>query len=338
MKNLLVVGDLHLQEKEPKYSQTKDFLNWLFTNPEFNTKDNGLIFLGDLVETIDSPHELLELYVDYFLNKSKFSFIKILQGNHDANIASSLLSTFRPLPNVEVITFPSVQNIEGLTCLFLPYYYHENKHITSMRERYSNLYTEKEYAGVFDYCFHHTEDETNHYPNSKNYSDLSKLKVNNYLCGHIHSENLSKKGRFLGSPIFNSITEKDKKPLIASIDISSKHYTLIKVPVWLKYYDVTYPDVLPKTDTPYSIFTVHDSLNKEETIKYYIKMALEQGFTFYSRKIFNKRNTELLVERNIDTSVKKSLLEHFQDYSTINKIDTKIVDVCLEVIKKKESC
>ena len=98
---LVVCGDIHLQCREPKKSQCLDFLSWLF-NQDFNNENNSLLFLGDLCE-INSPFELFGVFVDYFTNKSKFEKIYLLQGNHDLANQSTILSLFRPLPNIEVI-------------------------------------------------------------------------------------------------------------------------------------------------------------------------------------------------------------------------------------------
>lgn len=104
----IVVGDIHLKKSEPKFSQGKMFLDWLVSQ-SFNNKENDLVLLGDLCD-VNSPPEMLEVFVDYFLNKFKFYKITILQGNHDCNLISSILSVFRPLPNVEVITEPKKRN------------------------------------------------------------------------------------------------------------------------------------------------------------------------------------------------------------------------------------
>ena len=83
IKDILVVGDIHLREKEPYYSQAKDLLHNIF-NSKYNNSETVLLFLGDLVEKINATHELLEVYIDLFVNKSKFNKIKILKGNHDS--------------------------------------------------------------------------------------------------------------------------------------------------------------------------------------------------------------------------------------------------------------
>jgi hypothetical protein len=337
IKYILVVGDLHLNRNSPKYDQVIDFLNWLFLESGYNNEETLLILLGDLVETLDDPSELLEIYIDLFINKSKFNKIKVLKGNHDENMNSSFTSALRPLHNVEVIEYYKEDIIEGVKCLFLPYYDHTKIKDIPMYERYSdpNKYM-KNYVDSnsnYDYVFHHVEDEQNHY--SKKYCDLSWIKTDNWLCGHIHTENVTKGGRILGAPIFNSSTESGKTPYIARIDISTKKYELIKVPIYLEYYSVDYPTDLPEIKTKYAIWTVNESLNKKETIDYYSKQAKEKGYEFYSRRINSKRMEKKLVEGNKEDTNKKTDIELFEQYAKDNKIDNDIADICRTIIKKE---
>jgi UDP-2,3-diacylglucosamine pyrophosphatase LpxH len=76
----LVIGDLHLQERNPKKEQTLRTLHWI-ENLIQNNNETILILLGDLVESINSVPELLEIYFDLFLNKYKFKEIWILRNS-----------------------------------------------------------------------------------------------------------------------------------------------------------------------------------------------------------------------------------------------------------------
>ncbi|MGD9678166.1 MAG: metallophosphoesterase [Vulcanibacillus sp.] len=324
MKKLITVGDLHSREKEPYYSQWLEFMHWLFDS-EYNCSDNGLLLLGDLVESISVQHELLEIYVDFFNNKSKFEKIIILTGNHDRTLESSLLSIFRPLQKVEVIDKWKIDRIENLNCLFVPHI--ENNLI----ETYSAL----EIKEPIDYCFHHIEDDTSHF--SKKFVDTSKWNVKNYLCGHIHTETVTKKGHFLGSPTFNSLNEKGKTPYIAVVDCESKKYELVKVPIWVDYLDVYYPNELPLSDKKYAIYTVYDSIDKEQSIKYYTKQAQEKGFNFYCRRVHGKaiKNEKLVEGSDINIS-EKTILDYFTEYKTINNVDDNVSNICINVLQTIE--
>jgi len=333
LKNIVVVGDLHLSKKSPKHDQVVDFLFWLF-NSEFNNEENSILFLGDLVEALDSVSELLEVYINLFLNQSKFNHIYILEGNHDQNMDSNFTTAFRPLHNVTLIEKISELSIENINCLCLPYYDNVKTKSVPMTEYYSSLEVTNKFNKQYDYAFHHVEDEQNHY--SKKYCDLSWVKTNNWLCGHIHTENITKGGRILGAPIFNSSSEKDKTPYIAKIDISTKQYELIKVPIFLSYLEVDYPEKLSVPKTKYALWTVNNSLNKNETIKYYEKEAKELGIDFNVRRVNNKRIVkETLITG--DKKVKESYTETFNRYAKDNKLDSTIHDICIDIISKKES-
>lgn len=326
MGNMIVVGDIHLQDKEPKKSQSLDFLEWLF-NQEFNNKENILLILGDLCE-INASFEMFGEYVNFFTNKSKFKKIICLQGNHDAVNQSTILSIFKPLKNVEVITEYTSYEIENIKCLFLPHYNHEGTKKDSMIDCYSNLY--KEFEDVsFDYGFAHIEDETEHF--SKKFCDTSKLNVKTWMNGHIHVPTIQNGGHYLGSPILNSFTESGKTPYIASINLENKEYELIEVPKFLEYYEVTYPEKLPKIDTKYALFLVRDSIDKETTIEEYSKQAEELGYKFYTRRILSKKSVS-----DIDSNVENvDNICTFDVFAKEKEISDDIADICKEIIKLK---
>jgi hypothetical protein len=330
IENLIVVGDLHLQESEPKRTQTQLFLDWLFQQ-DFNKNTNQILFLGDLVESVFCVHELLEIFIDYFLNKSHFDRIFILQGNHDSAIDTTLLSLFRPLSNVSIILEATELTIGATSFLFLPNFKHEGKGIKSMREHYEAL------TGKYDFCLHHIMDHTRAIDKSS--IDLSKLSIGQYLCGHDHIEDVSKGGHYLGSPVLNSSSETGKDCIIASISVNTKKHTLIPVPKFLEYYTVTYPQDLPSFSTPLALLTVLGSVDRFETEKFYQEKARNiftlKGFGF--RAIYSKE----IKQEDMDTlmqgeAVKHTDEEYFNQYAKVNKVSPIVQAICLEVIKKAE--
>lgn len=320
---LIVCGDIHLQCREPKKSQCLDFLNWLF-NQDFNNENNSLLFLGDLCE-INSPYELYEVYVDYFVNHSKFEQIFILQGNHDCANISTVLSLFRPLPKVKVITEWCYKNYYNTSLLFLPHFNHESTDKKSMVETYSNLYNE--INDEFDYGFGHIEDNTEHF--SKKFCDTSKLKVKTWLNGHIHTENITKGGHYLGSATLNSSTESGNTKYLAIIDGETKEYELKEIPKFMEYYEVEYPNKLPKIETKYGIFLVKNALDKNIVVEEYSKQAKEMGFDFYTRRISIKK----AVEDN--TLTKKSEKPTFDQFAKSVELKDEISDICKQIIQLK---
>lgn len=326
MHKLIVAGDIHLQNKNPKKSQCLDFLDWLFKQ-DFNNEDNSLLILGDLCE-VNSPPELYEVYVDYFVNKSRFEQIFILQGNHDCVSQSTILSIFRPLPKVKVITEWCVWNYYNCNLLFLPFYNHEGTDKRPMIEVYSELYKSHLSEKKFDFGFGHIEDHTEHF--SKKFCDVSKLDVNTWLNGHIHTPTIQNGGHYLGSPILNSVTESGKTPYIAVIDGEDKSYELVEVPKFMEYYEVEYPNKLEKINTRYGLFLVRNALDKNVALEEYTKQAKELGFDFYARRVLRKVSKEIEVG-----DAEKTEKLTFEDFVKSVNLDNDVADACREVIRLK---
>lgn len=321
---LIVVGDIHLQEREPKKSQCLDFLSWLF-NQDFNNENNSLLFLGDLCE-INSPYELYEVYVDYFVNRSKFEQIFILQGNHDCANISTVLSLFRPLPRVKVITNWEIIKFYNCNLIMLPHFNHEGTDEVSMVELYSNLY--KTVTDEFDYGFGHIEDDTQNF--SKHYPSTKDLKVKQWMNGHVHAPTIQNGGNYLGSATLNSSTESGDTKYLAIIDGETKEYELKEIPKYLEYYTVEYPNKLEKPKTKYAIFTVKNVLDKNVALEEYSKQAKEMGFEFYTNKVLKQRVTEVEID-----DVEKSEKPNFQKFAKSVGLSNEVFDICNEVIRLK---
>lgn len=324
---LVVCGDIHLQPKSPKYDNAIDTLDWIFEQ-DFNDEKNDLLLLGDLAE-IGSPYEIYSVYVDLFTNRSKFHKIRIIQGNHDSVNLSSILSLFSPLPNVEVIQDWRIIDFYNCKILALPFYNHEGvADKQPMTEVYSNLYKNEELMNMeIDYCCGHLESDRCHF--SKKYCDLSKLtNVKHFLHGHIHNCDIDK--GYLGSACMNSVSESGVDKKIAIIDGETKECEFIILPKFLEYYEIEYPNKLPKINTKYGLFLVRNSLDKKVTEEEYSKQAEELGFKFYARKILSKKSKVLEVGE-----VEKIENLTFDDFADSVELDDSIRDICKEVIKLK---
>lgn len=330
---IVVVGDIHYQEKMPKKAQAEQVIDFIFNNKEYNNSNNVLFLLGDLVENVESPHEVLGYFVNLFLNRAEFEWVYILQGNHDACITSSLLSVFKPIQNITIIQEPTIVNIHNKKILALPYYYHEGTSLPPMIENYSSILKDLYSNQSFDLVFHHVEDETEHY--GKKFCDLSWVNTKDWLCGHIHTCSLQKGGRYLGACTLNSSTEKGRQPYIAYVT-DAPGYKLIPVPKILDYYTVDYPNELPDITTPYALWMVTNSIDKEETIAYYTKKAKEKGQDFFYRKIMQKA-FEKFERSSIIKHEKTSLIDEFEIYSNKLNLSDEVSTICKSLIAKKFS-
>ena len=321
---LVVCGDIHLQCREPKKSQCLDFLSWLF-NQDFNNENNSLLFLGDLCE-INSSYELYEVYVDYFVNRSKFEQIFILQGNHDCANISTVLSLFRPLPRVKVITNWEIIKFYNCNLIMLPHFNHEGTDKVSMIELYSNLY--KTVTEEFDYGFGHIEDDTQNF--SRHYPSTKNLKVKQWMNGHVHTATIQNGGNYLGSATLNSSTEHGNTKYLAIIDGETKEFDLKEIPKFMEYYTVEYPNKLEKPKTRYAIFTVKGVLDKNVALEEYSKQAKEMGFEFYTNKVLKQRVTEVEID-----DVEKSEKPTFDKFAKTVGLSNEVFDICNEVIRLK---
>lgn len=324
-KKVIVVGDLHFQSTNMcKYLQTRKFLEWL-CGQETNCSENDIVLLGDVAE-FNAPFSIFGELVDWFENHFKYSHIYILQGNHDISPSESLLNIFKNLKRVTVISQWCVKNIDGIKFLFCPYYHHEGKDIEPMTVLYSNLY-ENENCHDIDYCLHHVEDETNHY--GEKFCDFSKLDAGHFLCGHIHTEDVSKGGHYLGSPIKNSSTESGKTAYIAEIDCDTKDYTLKEVPEIMEYYECE--DMTEPTDifTDLALLTVKNVINKEDSVSFYKPME-ERGIyvkQFVSRKVRNEDGKSSVHNKE------KTNIEYFNEYASSVKLNDDVCSLCKGVLE-----
>ena len=323
MSKLVVIGDLHFQiSNKCKYKQVLMFFDWL-NKQEFNSEANDVLFLGDIAEfntTYSICGELIGLF-----NKLKFNKIYVLQGNHDISVTESILNIFKDIDRVEVISDFTIKDFNNVHAMLCPYYHHEGKGLEPMNIYYSNLYkTLKDEH--FDYCFHHLEDETNHF--SDKYCDFSKLNIDYFLCGHIHTADVQKGGHYLGSPIKNSKVESRKETFIATIDTETKKYELINVPNFMDYYECNDKEI-PEVDTPLALVTVRDMISKEESEKFY-KPLEEKGIYVLS---YLGKSLESDSDAKIDIEPTKSIAEYFDDYANSHKVDFEVADLCRETLK-----
>ena len=125
----------------------------------------------------------------------------------------------------------------------------------------------------------------------------------------------------------NSVSEVGTPKYLAIIDGISKKYTLQEIPKFLEYYEISYPDPLPKITTKYGLFLVKNSLDKNTTIEEYSRQANELGYTFYARKILSKKSKVLEVGE-----VEKTENLTFDDFADSVELDDSIRDICKEVI------
>lgn len=328
----IIVGDLHHQKKEPKCFQVPLFFEWLSKQPYYN-KNNILILLGDLVESVFEPDDIPSYFIDLFLNVFPFKEIIILEGNHDKNLQTSLTDLFRPIPKVRVISEDQLMVLGKTSFLFLPHYDHEGTDMEPMHIYYNGIH--EKYTQEVDYCCHHLYDET---APGKRVCDLSGLKVKKFRAGHIHLPDVREGGHYLGSVTLNSSSESGKTPLISVVNLEDGKEELISVPKFLEYREISYPEnLLPRepSDPPYFLYTIKESLSKKETLEFYNGQAKKLGYQFYPRKVFSKKVKEETKFSHEETQGQMNDIEFFGLFKTKTKMAPEVASILEEIISKK---
>ncbi len=319
MNNLIVLGDTHFKVEEPFFSAGKSFMKW-FSKQNFNDDNNYLICLGDLYHESKPNPKVIKAVENWFLNELKFKQMFILSGNHGYNRAkdSYAIEPLINFGNIKLLKEPQIFNIENVKILTLPYFYpYTLEDIPPMEKYYSDL--PEELRTKVDFIFGHMEDETSHFTDY--YCDLSYLKGEK-IFGHLHIPS----GHFLGSAFISRYDEKGKSGNLEIIDIKTKNTKLIPIPIFLDYYDVNYPDSIPKVSAEFPIWNIHDISDKES--------VLEQYPDIYIHEMFKKQTRKKLKRKDISTS-KKSIMEYFKEYIQLNKyIDDRLESRLIELIKK----
>lgn len=308
---MVVIGDVHLQEKWIKKRQVEMFFEWI-KEQDFLKKEKILVFLGDLFEVAYPSVELVVYYLQLFKDW-KDKTIYILEGNHDCNLETNALDFFKTLDNVTVVKDAQEIDIEGKKCFFLPHYDHEGTDKEPMLEAYSKL------EGTYDYIFAHVLDETQNF-GSANFCDLTKLKGKK-LFGHVHSATVQNDGTYLGSVIKNSSTEKDDQKLLAVINESGLQ--IVNIPSFMEYETVNYGDE-PSCKDKLVFLNVLEAPSKAEAMN------------FYETKFPNSRCNKVITKRqkilNTEVVATESEEGSFEAFAEEKGLSDTVKAICKKVL------
>lgn len=327
IKRIAIFGDVHIGTRQPYFRSAVKVLDWMSKDPIINNEETLLISLGDIYDEEtnngDTNYEVLSFYKK-LKNKDKI----IIEGNHEKSLREgSALKSLSIIDGVELISEPELRNIEGLNFLFLPHIYTDEKGL-SMEERYSNL----KYENSIDYCLAHIMDETRQFNKKQKICDLSNLKIKKRIFGHDHNYSLDSGGNYLGSVMPNSSTEKDKKPKIYIIDLETKKDYTIDVPLFINYYTVQYPESLPEINVEFPILNITESLDREESVNYYMNEAKEKGIDLTINRVFRKRFMNDKAEIEDNGKVYTTDLEYYGIFEKEKEVSSGVSTIIRKVI------
>lgn len=308
---IIVFGDDHVRFDEPFYSAKEAYFDWVIEQ-DFNNDSNIAVHVGDFFHSNHpTPREYDLAY--WFLNSLNFNRIFILAGNgiHEYNRVKEnyAIEPLDRINNVEIIVQPQESKLENLNILFLPWVPNRKYNDMTMKEWYESL-PETQY----DYIF-------GHFAHKKFFGteiNIPQLKGKKRM-GHVHVPD----NEYVG---VNTITRADENGIdckLQVIDMKTKEESIIKVPKFLDYYEVEYPNKLPEVEAQYSLWTIKNAPNKEkaeyEYKNIYIKdIQLEKNF------IENSNITNITEEKK---DISEYLDSFIKDFKIKKSVENKIRSV-----------
>ena len=298
--SLIVISDLHLKNKEPFLSATKQFLNWLVEN--YN--EDEFIFLGDTFDSSAPVWEVYKVFKEFLMQRShRCTFI--LQGNHDTSRNKGCsVSSFNLFNNVKIYQEEQEVLINNINCLFLPY-----------KDNYRNY---EELAGSYDFIFTHVTPVEAQFANEG--IRFPKLK-GMFIHGHTHiqkdyKDEFGNKHIILGVPISTRHLEDQSHRLIKIKDDKTIEY--IDVPYYFKYETINYSD---EPTFKNNILNIKNAPNRklvyEKYKDYYIRDAgIELLRTEATKEDFNKEFE------------KSTILDKFKLYAKDKGLSQEVLECC----------
>ncbi len=312
---MLIIGDLHIKNKEPFLSAIKNFFEWL----DEKYPDEEIIFLGDTFDTSSPSWEIFSLFAEFV--RSRNSYVYILEGNHTySKLKGSVLEGLGNVSNVKHYLIPDTI---GLNILCLPFLTINNK-----------KYYEKQFEFIpndFNLILTHLTPKQCAFGNEG--IDFDKLNLKGtYIHGHVHMQSefrdsYGNRHIVLGVPIPTRNLEEQQNHRI--IRIINNEIEFIPVPQFFTYETLEFGKFPENKNNILNLKNVPSWEELYKTYKnYYIR---EDGVEF--------KKTENSLTFNNTEFEKGSLKEKFNLYLLSDGVglDKKIIDECFSRIDKYEN-
>ena len=300
---IVVFGDIHFNDERPWSLQAgREFIKYLSECPDNNENNIG-VFLGDITEKASISPLVYELLFEFF-HSSKFKYLYILRGNHDKKrrrdrwVAplSFLQSTNSPYTKIEFVDEPKYIDAAGeRPLIFLPFRApNEEPNMDSYTEALEPWWYERSDALVFGH-FADTSSEAVR----DNLINLKKF-TGTIVLGHIHnpfSDN------YIGSVMPNSLSEKNVERYYRVYEGSQRRD--VRLPNFLDYYDVTFPEDLPEVDCAVPIFTIHNCQSQDAALSRYPNAYIRK--CIYDNLVDSDSFSDLISNASLEHSLSKTV-------------------------------
>lgn len=297
--SIIIVGDLHLKQKEPFFQVSKQFLNWL----DENYREQEMVFAGDIFDS-SSPMWIVYKEFKEFLMKRK-NYTYIVKGNHDTSKNKGCsLSAFNLIDNVIVYEDYQEVKIQNHKFLILPFIY-DYKSFQGL-------------SGEYDFIFTHLM------PKEFQFGDegveFSKLK-GKFIHGHHHIR-ADFQDRFNNEHIIVGVPYETRNGEAQShriIEIKNdKSICEIDVPLFFTHETISYGQ---EPSNKMNIINVIDAPSKqlvyEKYKEYYIR---DTGI-----KLLRTENTKESFKQEFESA---NILEKFKKYSQENNLSKEVSEEC----------
>ena len=333
---LVLLGDIHFRDDTEHFKKISEaFLDW-YKNWNYNSENNDLILLGDLVETAILSGQVVD-YLYRFMSYSKFKSIHICVGNHDKKKINGFTQlSYDFYKNNEKICFYeelTETEISGHKVLILPYYLGINKYGMTMHDYYSDIpYNKNLKFDSYDLVVGHFCGSDAIFPGSTDYVDnLEQINTKHLILGHIHTRYISKE-RYIGSVFACKKSENDYSRSAIIID-DANNRTEEPLPLFNEFLTVYYPEDLPESKAIVPIYTVLNCSSESLATQRYGDIFIRRVTTDKSEMIqrrFVSGYDDFDSVRSVDPA--QMLISFFLDHP---EYDADLKDICLSMLKIK---
>ena len=282
---IVTIGDIHFQSLRPWSVQVGNRVVQDLINHPLNTPDNTWVFLGDLTERAELDGAVFAMLMTLFAGM-RCKRVIILRGNHDGKVVDGkVVATFDFLKDpsakelfsvpIEIIEEPAIRTIEAVNCLFLPHLFSDGVHNLDQYEaggKYEPILSSQQ----FDVVFGHFTNTMRSEPGRK--YNVEYIKTLYWCFGHNHNPGPG----YQGSHIPNTIAEANQTRQIRTYAMEGPRLIENIFPATrvLDYYNVKFPEPLPKVDAEIPVWTVSDCNDEAVARQHY-------GDVFIRRVIYD---------------------------------------------------
>lgn len=299
-------GDVHFSAMNPWNRDVADvFIRWFEKEFGDSHKEDSLWMLGDLADSAVNGGFVIEKmfhFVSYAA--SRFSKVYILMGNHDVklirSISQSAVSFLNEIDNVEVIDKPrEITSLSGLKVLCLPHMRLSNG--KSIADYYnSSDYSQWMSSQRADVCIGHVAIKDDFI--FKDELDIDRIPADIKIFGHIHTRS---RKEYIGSvwPCKDSEVE-TKHPRCYMVIDKDKNIKEVKLPVFLTYKTVEYPEEAKAEEGVVTVFIVDGLQSLAEARSFYKDVYVKS----VSKKLQTSKESSNL-KQEVDLKVFRSSKE-----------------------------